>query len=150
MLSIKDCVTSLRGLFPRSDVQKRAFPSRPTVRLQLEQLEKREVPSAPGAVNPFLGYAAFLEGSLTYVVTTLPNTSSWLNSSSGYLNGTFGTQVGGLFTQQMVQGVNSYLFGLQGATLNAINLAGLSPDPIYNANAAAISVFMSDPLHYHP
>lgn len=161
MSNIWDCFTPFRGRIPWRDDRRR------TVRLQLEQLEKREVlsadvPAQPPVINqsqfyqqllqaeahPTASQAPFLEQSLTAATMVLPNFSGFLNTASNYMTAAMGPQTGQQYMQQGIQQVNTFLLNLEDATLAALNTTGNFQDPTFLSDVAAINAFMSNPLHY--
>lgn len=167
MSNIWDCFTPSRGLIPRLDEQRRTGPQRRTVRLQLEQLEKREVLSADTSVqppvtnqnqlyqqllqaeaNPTANQALFLEQSLTAATVGLPTFSGFLNTASNYWTAAMGPQTGQQYVQQGIQQVNTFLLTLADATLAALNTTGSFLDPTFLSDVAAVNAFMNNPLHY--
>ena len=167
MSNIWDCFTPIRGLISWLNEQRRTTPERRTVRLQLEHLEKREVLSADASVQPpsttqlyqqllqaeaqpTANQAPFLNESLTAAALVLPSYSQFLNTASNYLSTALGPQLGQQYMQMGIQQVNSFLLGLEDATLASLNASGDAQNPTFLSNIAAVNAFMNSPLNYTP
>lgn len=167
MSSIWDCFSPIRGLIPWRDGERRTTPPRRTARLQLEQLEKREVPSADLSVqppnvsqfyqqllqaegNPTANLAQPLLQTLTAAVTTLPTLSNALNDVATDLSHFVGPQSAQQYTQVLIGSVDAFLLNIETATETALHAAGVFQDPTFNTDVVFLNAFLSDPLHYTP
>lgn len=167
MSNIWACFSPARGLILRRDDQRQTTRQRRTIRLQLEQLEKREVLSADVSVqppvvnqsqyyqqllqaeaNPTANQAPFLEQSLTAATLVLPTFSGFLNTATNYMTSAMGQQTGQQYMQEGIQQVTSFLLNLEDSTLAALNTTGSFQDPAFLSDVAAINAFMNNPLNY--
>jgi hypothetical protein len=169
MSNIWDSFSPISGFILWRDGQRRTNTQRRNARLQLEQLEQREVPSAdasagPPIVNqsqfyqqllqaeahPTATQAPFLEQSLTAAALVLPTFSGFLNTASNYMTAAMGPQTGQQYMQAGIQQVNTFLLNLEDATLAALNTTGSFQDATFLSDVSAINAFMSNPLNYTP
>lgn len=150
------------------NARRRTAAPRGAIRPQLEQLEKREVPSADVAgppsistsqlyqqllqaeASPTASQAPFLQQSLTAAALVLPSYSSFLNAASNGMSSALGPQLGQQYMQMGLQQIDMFLLNLEGATLSALNAAGTYPNPTFLSDVAVLNAFMNDPLNYTP
>ncbi|HTU23064.1 MAG TPA: hypothetical protein VMG10_33825 [Gemmataceae bacterium] len=166
MSRIWDCLNPIRDLISWLDGPRRTTPERRTVGLQLEQLEKRDVPSAAASVQPPnldqlyqqilqaeaspVANAVYLKGTLTTATAVLPPFSAVLNGLSQNLSAAVGPQVGQQYMQMGIQQVDSFLLNLENATFSALSAVGDAQDPTFLSDVTDINTFMSEPLSYTP
>jgi hypothetical protein len=168
MSGILNQFASIRKLKHLLDGDRPSNPARTTVRPKLEQLEAREVLSAPalssGPPNPIQAYqqllqleanpsgnlAPVLDNILSGVVAALPGISSLLNAASSDLNAIFGPKLGQQYMNVVIRVVDGFLINLENATLSALHAGGDFQDPTFNADVAFINAFMFNPLNYVP
>lgn len=167
MSRIWDWFSPVRGLISWREDGRPITSQRRTARLQLEQLEKREVPSADLTVpsldssqlyqevlqaesNPIASLAQPLQQVFTAAVEALPTLSGALNIVASDLSHFAGPQTAQQYTQVLTGTLDAFLVNLENATETALHAAGVFEDPTFNVDVAFVNSFMSDPLHYNP
>lgn len=141
-------------LFRQQNGPRRPAPVRPTVHPQLEQLEKRDVPTVGVSIGPptiqqieqslqNIGTLSTLDG----IVQALPAISQTLSQVNFLLPQIVGQQQAAKLMPQIIEGVENYILQIEVNTLNALQAAGDWQDYLFNADAQAISYFLYSPLN---
>jgi hypothetical protein len=130
MSGIWDRFTAILGL----DGKRRTVSERPTIRLQLEQLEKRDVPSAASYANYQLA-VGMVSAEINQAFPIITNALNNLTTQ---------------YQQFVVQVVDTFFPGLENATQAAVSTfqgasTVVSQSTLFNVNGQAVNSLQSNP-----
>ena len=115
----------------------------PTVYLALQEF-------AQAATVPTTNYAPYLLNLLNSIATSLPATSSYLKSSSNYLIGPYGPQLGQEYSQSVASERGMVHPQYRRRYYRRLYAQGQFQNPALVSDVAAINAFMYNPYNYAP